>query len=290
MARFARFVLASFATLALVPIAAHAQSDDMAYDIRVTDSGTIGGQRIDGVSTGRAIVSRGRVRMELRGNSRLMNIPGLAHAEEATLLMLDSGKMIYLRPKTKQYIAINPAESMDRMQKMMASMGASMTFDMTSEPKVESLGPGPVILGHRTVHYRVTSGLRMTMSGMGQSQVMETTSIIDQYVAPDLRNVAGPFIGAAWSGASGMFGSGNKSYFDKLRAATSRLSSGAKLRTETTISVSGIGQGAATRSLGEVTGMKKVIATPDMFAVPADYTKLEVPMGPMGGGGGPPPA
>jgi hypothetical protein len=202
--------------------------------------------------------------------------------------MLDSGKMIYLRPKTKQYIVINPAESMDRVQKMMAAMGASMTFDVTTEPKVESLGPGPVILGHRTVHYRVTSGLKMTMSGMGQNQAMETNSTMDQYVAPDLKNVAGPFIGAAWSGASGMFGSGNKSYFDKLRAATSRLPAGAKLRTETTISVSGIGQGAATRSVGEVTGMKRVTPTSDMFAVPADYTKLELPMGAMGGGGPPP--
>jgi hypothetical protein len=219
-----------------------------------------------------------------------MNIPGLPRAEEATLLMLDSGKMIYLRPKTKQYIVINPAESMDRVQKMMASMGASMTFDVTTEPKVESLGPGPVILGHRTLHYRVTSGMKMTMSGMGQNQVMETTSIMDQYVAPDLKNVVGPFTGAAWSGASGMFGSGNKSYFEKLRAATSRLPGGAKLRTETTISVSGMGQGAATRSRGEVTGMKKVTATPDMFAIPSDYTKLELPMGPMGGGSGPPPA
>jgi hypothetical protein len=290
MRRFARFALGSFAAFALVPVAAQAQSDDMAYDIRVTDSGTIAGQRIDGVSKGRAIVSRGRVRMELRGNSRLMNIPGLPRAEEATLLMLDSGKMIYLRPKTKQYIVINPAESMDRVQKMMAGMGASMTFDVTTEPRVESLGPGPVILGHRTVHYRVTSGMKMTMAGMGQNQVMETTSIMDQYVAPDLKNVAGPFIGAAWSGASGMFGSGNKSYFEKLHAATAKLPNGAKLLMVTKIDVNGMGQGASTRSVGEVTGMKKVTATPDLFAVPADYTKVELPMGPMGGPGGPPPA
>jgi hypothetical protein len=289
MRRFAHFVLALMAILPPIAATAHAQSD-MAYDIRLTDSGTVGGQRIDGVSTGRAIVSRGRVRMELRGNSRLMNIPGLARSEEATLLMLDSGKIVYLRPKTKQYVVINPAESMDRVQKMMASMGASMTFDVTAEPKVESLGPGPVILGHLTLHYRVTSGMKVTMAAMGQNQVMETTSTMDQYLAPDLKNVAGPFSGAAWGGASGMFGSGNKTFFEKLFAAVAKLPSGAKLRTETTINVSGMGPGASTRSVGEVTGMKRVTATPDLFEVPADYTKIELPMGPMGGGGGPPPA
>ncbi len=290
MRRLARFILASIAVLPLLAASGHAQSNDMAYDIRVADSGTIGGQRIDGVSTGRAIVSRGRVRMELRGNSRLMNIPGLARSEEATLLMLDSGKIIYLRPKAKQYVVINPAESMDRVQKMMAGMGASLTFDVTAEPRVESLGPGPVILGHRTVHYRVTSGMKMTMAAMGQNQIMETTSILDEYLAPDLKNLAGPFSGAAWRGASGIFGSGNKSYFEMLRAATARLPNAAKLRTETSITVSGMGQGASTRSVGEITGMKRVTVTPDLFAVPADYTKVELPMGPMGGGAEPPPA
>jgi len=288
MIRSTRFVFASIAALALLPVGVQAQSDDMAYDIRVTDSGTIAGQRIDGVSTGRAIVSHGRVRMELRGDSRLMNIPGMPRSAEATLLMLDSGKIIYLRPKTKQYIVINPTESMDRVQKMMASMGGSMTFDLTAEPKVESLGPGPVILGHRTVHYRVTTGMRMTMAGMGQNQVMETTSIMDQYVATDLKNVAGPFSGATWIGAGGMFGNGDKSYFAKLRAATAKLPNGAKLRMVTKIDVTGMGPGASTRSVGEVTGMKKVTATPDLFAVPADYTKVELPMGPIGGGGPPP--
>lgn len=288
MRRFGLFGLLSVAALPLVAHTIRAQADDMAYDIRVADSGTVGGQRIDGVSTGRAIVSHGRVRMELRGNSRLMNIPGMPRSEEATLLMLDSGKIIYLRPKTKQYIVINPAESMDRVQKMMAGMGASMTFDVTAEPRVESLGPGPVILGHRTVHYRVTSAMKMTMAGMGQNQVMETTSIMDQYVAPDLKNVAGPFSGAVWGGAGGMFGSGNKSYFEKLRAATAKLPNGAKLRTVTKIDVTGMGPGASTRSVGEVTGMKNVTAARDLFAVPADYTKVELPMGPMGGGGPPP--
>jgi hypothetical protein len=85
-----------------------------------------------------------------------------------------------------------------------------------------------------------------------------------------------------------MFGSGNKSYFEKLQAVAAKLPNGAKLRTVTKIDVTGMGPGASTRSVGEVTGMKKVTATPDLFAVPADYTKVELPMGPMGGGGPPP--
>src|SRR6478672_11209782 len=167
---------------------ARAQGDDMVYDFKMTDSGTVGMQTMSGVSTGHAVASNGKIRMDVSGSARSLAMPGNP-GNDVTIIMLDSGKtVIYVNPKTKQYMQIKPMEMMDRMQKMMEGMGATMKFDFTGEPKVENLGAGPEILGHKTQHYRMTTAMKMTMNAMGESQVVETNSVVDEYLAPDLKH------------------------------------------------------------------------------------------------------
>ena len=261
-----------------------AQGDDMSYDFKMTDSGTVGMQTINGTSTGRAVVSRGRVRMDVSGNARGLTMPGNS-GQDVTIIMLDSGKkVIYINPKTKQYMQMNPMETMDRMQKMMESMGATMKMDFTGEPKVENLGAGPDILGHKTQHYRMTTAMKMTMNAMGQSQVIETSTITDEYIAPDIKSATDPFSSMS-NGMSGMLGGSNKEYLEKVRQLKEKLPKGMELRAETQSTVSTPGGAQNMKNVREVTAIKKTAVTDDQFAVPAGYTKIDFPMGP----GGPPP-
>lgn len=284
MKNVTRLVSLSLLGLCAFTVQARAQGDDMAYDFKMTDSGTVGMQAINGVSTGHAIVSKGKVRMDVSGGSRTLAMPGHP-GDDVTIIMLDSGKsIIYVNPKTKQYMQFNPMETMDRMQKMMEGMGATMKFDFIGEPKAESLGAGPVIIGHKTQHYRMTTAMKMTMNAMGESQTIETSSITDEYLAPDLEKSTDLFAGMS-NGMNGIMGGSNKEYLEKVKQLKAKLPKGMELRAETQSTIT-MAQGAQSmKNIREVTAISKTHATPDQFAVPAGYTKIDLPMGP----GAPPP-
>ena len=284
MKNVTRIVSLSLLGFCAFTVQARAQGDDMVYDFKMTDSGTVGMQTMNGVSTGHAIVSKGKVRMDVSGSSRTLAMPGRP-GEDVTIIMLDNGKtMIYVNPKTKQYMQINPMEMMDRMQKMMEGMGATMKFDFTGEPKVENLGAGPEIIGHKTQHYRMTTAMKMTMNAMGESQTIETSSITDEYLAPDLEKSTDLFAGMS-NGMSGMMGGSNKEYLEKVKQLKAKLPKGMELRAETQSRVSTVQGSQNMKNVREVTAIKKTHATPDQFAIPTGYTKIDLPMGP----GAPPP-
>src|SRR6266545_7333899 len=191
----ARLTIACTLALCLAPERGVAQGPDWAFDFKMTDSGTAGGQTFTGVTLGHAVVSKGRIRMDMKGNSRSMSMPGMAGGNEVSIIVQDGGKLItYFLPKTKQYMQFNPAEMVKQMQKMFEGMGAAVNFDFSGpDPKVENLGKGPVILGYQTLHYRVTVAMKMKMAMMGESQSAEMSSVSDQYFAPGLSEVMDPF-------------------------------------------------------------------------------------------------
>ena len=280
----ARIAVISLLGIPLLTGEASAQGRDMAFDFRMTDSGTAASQSVHGVSTGHAIVSKGRVRLDSRGNARALAMPGSAAGDDVTLIMLDSGKtLIYINPKTKRYMQVNPIEAMDRMQKMMEGMGATMKVDFTGDPKVENLGSGPELLGHKTQHYRITTGMRMTMTAMGETQTIEMSGVTDEYLALDLRNTSDPFRNMSSNAMSGMMGGSNKAYLERLKAVQAKLPNAMELRAETHVTVESAGQTQTMMSVREITGIQKTTASGDRFAVPAGYTKIDFPLGPGGG-------
>ena len=284
MKNVTRIVSLSLLGLCAFTVQARAQGDDMAYDFKMTDSGTVGMQTMGGVSTGHAVVSKGKVRMDVSGTARSLAMPG-SPGTDVTIIMLDSGKtVIYINPKAKSYMQINPMEMMDRMQKMMEGMGATMKFDFTGDPKVENLGAGPEILGHKTQHYRMTTAMKMTMNAMGESQTIETNSVTDEYLAPDLKHSTDLFSGMS-NGMSGMMGGSNKEYLEKVKQLKAKLPDAMELRAETQSKVSMAQGEQSMKNVREVTAIRKTRATPDQFTVPAGYTKVDLPMGP----GAPPP-
>jgi len=281
MKTFIRIGFIAVTGVQLLAVEARAQGRDMAFDFKMTDSAAA--MLPAGTSTGHAVVSKGRVRMDVKGTARSLAMPGAAAGDDITLIMLDSGKtLIYINPKTKQYMQFNPMEAMDKMQKMMEGMGATMKFEFTGDPKVENVGDGPEILGHKTQHYRITTGMKMTMSMMGDSQVMDMSSVSDEYLAPDLRNMTDPFRNMS-SSSMGAMGGANKEYLARLKAAQAKLPNAMELRAVTRVNVSGATGTQNMTSVREITGIESATVTDDQFVIPATFTKVDLPMGPGGG-------
>ncbi|HEY6084471.1 MAG TPA: DUF4412 domain-containing protein [Nitrospira sp.] len=286
MLNLTRLGTASALAFCLAGLPAEGQGNDVAFDFKMSGTNMTGTTEKKGESTGHAIMSKGRMRLEMSGNSPMGNIPGLAQGEPITLILPDTGRtFIILQPTKHQYMTINPSAMMEGMQKMMESMGATMTFEITGDdPKVENLGSGPDILGHHTSHWRTTSITKVKVGAMGQTQQTEATTVVDQYIAPDVKNLDDPFRGLQRNPMADMFGSGAKEYLEKMQAARKKLPSGSPLRTEQSVKIISAGRESSGTSVSEVTKISNVRATDDMFKVPPDYTMVKMPMP-----GGPPP-
>lgn len=278
MNQLARLTIASTVAFPLIAGAAKAQGYDLAIDFRMTESGVSGGSPVAGAGTGHTVVSKDRVRLDMKGNTRMMRMPGGSDSDSVTLIMIDSGKtLIFLDPREKRFLRIRPVEMMEGMQKLMEGIGASMSFDVTGDdPKAENLGAGPVILGHHTVHYRVTGGMKVSVTAMGQSQVTRMSSVGDEYLAHDFANVTDPFRALGQNTMAAAFGPGARAYFDKMQAVRANLP-GFPLRAEAHVVTSGAGRGSDIKSVSEVTGIQKTTASPSLFEVPAGYTPMTLP-------------
>jgi len=206
------------------------------------------------------------------------NMGPFSPGAHAVMIMHDGGtEMFFLNPDQKQYLSIKPIAMMEGMQKMLEGMGGSMSFDTAgTQLSLDSVGPGPSIDGHPTLTYRLRTAMRMTMSMMGQSHVVDNQSSQEIQAATDLGDfaeVASMNRFAELTQAMGF----PKGYFEKL-AATRRRIRGFPLRgvTHTTTSADGV-----TRTIDQTIETRNVkrLAVPDsLFSIPADYKPVTMPM------------
>ena len=114
----------------------------LAMDFRMTNS--VQGSPDTGLIVGHTIGTTDKMRLEvlMRGtNARVTPLGDSA----VSMIVTDSGKTItYLDSKKSQFLRVRPAEMVAQAQQM---GGMKMDFSETSA-KVDSLGAGPVILGH----------------------------------------------------------------------------------------------------------------------------------------------
>lgn len=279
--------LLSASTLVLVPSGyAHAQNagKNMALDFRTTI--VVQGTADTGVITGRAVGSSEKMRLDVKMKGTGAQISPLASDSTVSMIVSDSGKTItYLNSSKSQYLRVRPAEMIAQAQQM---GGMKMDFSGTVA-KVDSLGAGPTILGHPTSHYRVATGMTMTISAMGQAQTVQIASTTDTYFATDIKGDLNPFQSLSSGDMASMFGSTNKDFADKIKAVQQKLPKGTPLRALGTASMVTEGRTKVTNSVAEVTAIQWVAPDPKVFEVPSTYTPVQLPgMGGPSGGAIPP--
>ena len=279
-----RFALptAVAAAFALAPLSINAQTagKNLAIDFRTTV--TVSGMPDTGVILGHAVGSGDKLRMDLKMKGPGAQVSPLGSATgQISMILSDSGKtVIYLDSTNSKYLRVRPSDMLAQAQQM---GGLKMDFSGT-EAKVDSLGVGPTILGHPTSHYRVGSGMTVTISAMGQEQMVKITTSSDYYYATDIKGVVNPFASLSGSDMASMFGSSNKEFADKMKAMQAKLPKGTPLRASSASMIVSQGQSRITTTEAEVTSVQWVDANPKAFEVPASYTSLALPsMGAPGG-------
>jgi hypothetical protein len=273
-------VLVPFAT-----ISAQQSGKTLAIDFRTTIA--IQGVPDTGLIVGHAVGSADKMRLDVTMKGSTAHVTPMSDST-VSMIVSDSGKTIaYVDTKKGQYLRVRPAEMIAQAQQM---GGMKMDFSST-EANVESLGAGPVILGHPTSHYRVSTGMTMTISAMGQEQTVKIASTNDSYYATDIRGDLNPFASLNGGDMANIFGTSNKEFADKMKAAQAKLPKGVPLRATSSSTMEAQGQTRVTKSEAEVTGLKWVDADPKVFEIPSTYTALQLPglAGSPDGGGAIPP-
>lgn len=279
--------LAGAAALVLAPMSyASAQNagKTLAMDFRTTS--TIQGTPDTGVITGHAVGTTDKMRLDLKMKGTSAQVSPLGSDSTVSMIVTDTGKTIaYLDPKKNQYLRVRPAEMVAQAQQM-----GGMKMDFTdTKAQVESLGAGPVILGHPTSHYRITTGMTMTINAMGQQQIVKISSTNDSYYATDIKGTLSPFASVTGGDMANMLGTMNKDFADKMKAANAKLPTGVPLRATSSSTLTAQGQTRVTNSQAEVTSVKWVDADPKAFEIPATYTAVQLPtIGGAQGGAIPP--
>ena len=258
--------------LAVTPLGvAGAQSAEkaLAMDFRTTIS--IQGIPDTAVMTGHAVGSVDRMRLEVKGSSS--HVIPMAGDSGVSMIVTDRGKTItYLDPREKQYMRVRPAEMIAKAQeKGDLKMEVSET-----EAKVDSLGAGPMILGHPTTHYRVATGMTMKVDAMGQQEIVKLSSTTDSYYANDIKGVLNPFATLSGSDMANMFGSGSPEFAKKLKAAQAKLPNRTPLRASSSATIVAHGEARVTTTKAEVTSIQWVDADPKSFDVPSGYTASQL--------------
>jgi len=274
---------ALFALAPLSQINAQNAGKTMAMDFRATVS--VQGQPDTSVIVGHAVGNGEKMRLDVKGAPS----PGsnLTSDSVVTMVVTDSGKTItFLNTKQSQYFQVRPAEMVTQAQQMGAM---KMEFSGT-QAKVDSLGAGPSILGHPTTHYRVTTGMTMTVNAMGQQQVVKFSSVADNYYATDLTGSLNPFSSVTSGDMASMFASNNAEFAKQLKEMRAKLPKGTQLRALNSATIVAQGMTRVTTSLAEVTGLQWVNADPKAYDIPANYKQVQLPglAGPAPGGAIPP--
>jgi hypothetical protein len=251
---------------------ASAAGKNLAMDFRTIV--TTQGMPDTGVIQGHAVGSADKLRMDITMKGPGAQVSPLGGpGGEVSMILSDSGKTVtYLDSKVSHYLRVRPADMLAEAQKTGVKMGFSGT-----EAKVDNLGAGPAILGHPTSHYRIGTGMTMTISAMGQEQVVKISSTADYYYANDISGVVNPFASLSGGDMAAMFGSSNKEFADKMRAMQAKLPNNTPLRATSTSTMISQGQTRVTSTQGEVTSVQWVDANPKLFEVPSTYTPVTLP-------------
>jgi hypothetical protein len=258
------------------PIAAAPSKAGVSYDQTMVTVNTASGRTDTATTVTHTTSVSGDTRIDLEKGS-FSKLGPFSAGPHAVMIMRDGGREIFfLNPNEKQFASINLVAMMEGMQKMLGGMGGSMTMDTSgTSVTLDSLGPGPAIDGHPTLTYRVATVMRMTISMMGESRVVDNRSTQEIQVATDLddfADVAGMNRFAEITRTMGF----PKAAVENL-AATRRRMHGFPLRAVAHTTSSANGMTRTVAQTIETRNVKRVAVPDSLFVVPADYKAISMP-------------
>ncbi|HKR09178.1 MAG TPA: hypothetical protein VJS39_08315 [Gemmatimonadaceae bacterium] len=248
------------------------------FDQKIISIKDNGGATVSDTAVVHVTATAGNMKLDINGvMPEMNNVPG---GKGVVMLLGDGGsKMTFIFAEKKQYMTFNPIQMMEGVEKMMAGMGAKMTLD-TALTKVtfDSLGAGPVIDGHPTLHYRITSRMHMSMSIMGSNTEMDEQSIEDMSTTldyPDMRDVSQSLnkFGEVFSNSFGFV----KGYLDKVLKAHDRVR-GFPLRVIKQETRNAEGTTQKSLDTTYITNIRRESVPDATFAIPAGYQQFAMPM------------
>jgi hypothetical protein len=174
---------AAFVGISMIAVASGgAQSPATVVDARTVS------ERPDGKSDTlltHTISSGSRSRVEQSG---AIPPPILKMKADIEIISERDGKMsmIYVDTTDKLYAEMD----LSGMMAMAMSMSSvHLTTDTTAAGfTVDSVGPGPLINGHKTVHFRTHTTSRMTIAMFGDTSSVQHLITTDLYLAPDVKS------------------------------------------------------------------------------------------------------
>jgi hypothetical protein len=270
--------LCAAALLSSVPAGAQAPSG-ISFDQTITTVNSTAGRTDTTTNVIHALAARGNMRIETTNNTLYPAMGPFSPGPHAVLLVRDGGtETVFINPDSRQYLSVKPLEMMSGFKKMLEGMGGSMTFDTSvTRMSIDSIGQGPIIDGHATVHYTLRSAMKMTVSMMGETMANEDVSVTEIYSAPDMsdfrdatKGMMSQFLEVARSmGMGGTLFDKMKAYQNMVRGFPLRLvkQSTRTQRGETRTSIETIDSRNA----------KRVAAPDSLFAVPAGYKPIAMP-------------
>jgi len=194
------------------------------------------------------------------------------------MLLTDSGATItFVNVEQKQYISIKPNAMMEGVKKMLEAMGGKVDVDTAgTKLELDSLGAGPVITGHPTLHYRLTTSLRMTMAMMGDSHLMEQKSVVEIYSATDLMDMTDLNVSMNRVADIGQTVGLAPEFMERAKALQKRIR-GLPIRLTKVQTVKAEG---STHTINEditVSNIKRAEVPDSAFSIPAGYTPIAAP-------------
>jgi hypothetical protein len=223
------------------------------------------------------LTSRGNIRVDIEGQAfPTGNLPMGKH--HSVMLLTDSGaKVTFLNEDEKQYVSVNPVMMMEGMRKMLESMGGQIIIDTAgTRLTLDSLGAGPVVDGHPTLRYHLTTALRMSLSMRGTPSGFEEESVEDILVAPDVTDMAD--VTASMTRLMDMGQAmGMAPEFTERAKALQRKIPGLPLRVTKVQTVRTNGRTHTSSQDIVISNVRRVQVPSSAFAVPAGYTQVATP-------------
>jgi hypothetical protein len=287
LSRTARFCTAI--SIPLLFAAATPFADGMTYEFTIKSQSTRTGNKELVTMAGRGTYSGDQAKLEII-DAGAAGSTGMFGGKGSYFIVKGGGKEMFLvDPSAKQYMAWDMVNLVSGLGKMMGAMGGMMKMEMSDiHIDAHDLGAGPTIQGYPTHHMQMVQNYTMTTTVFGRSSKTISATTTDSYLSPTLK-IANPFTSNSeqFAGAADMFN--NPDFKKQLMAAQAKMPKNAiPLKSvSTTVSTDSKGKQETTISTMEMTNFKAGNIPASVFAIPSDYTLVQMPnMNVAGSGNG----